>query len=166
MALQLNMGSGQRPFAKPFINIDAQERWKPDLVCDCAKLPYENESCSLIVMHHILEHFGCGEGQGMIAEAHRLLEPGGSLLVFVPDLRALARHWLMGKLSTQIYVTNLYGAYMGDEHDRHKWGFTWDSLLDEMNRFEWQEVKLFDWRQVPGADIARDFWILGMEAVK
>lgn len=166
MGMWLNCGSGQRPFQKPWINIDAQERWTPDLVCDCSKLPYDAGSCSLIVLHHVLEHFGCGEGQGLVAEAYRLLEPGGSLLVFVPDLRALAQKWLMGAISTQIYVTNLYGAYMGDEHDRHKWGFDADTLTDEMTRQPWIEVKRFGWRPIPGADLARDWWVLAMECVK
>lgn len=166
MGLMLNCGSGQRPFQKPWINVDAQARWEPDLVADCAKLPYEDASCELIVLHHVLEHFGCGESAGMQQEAFRLLQPYGSLLVFVPNLRVLAQKWLMGKLGTQVYVTNLYGAYMGDERDRHKWGFTPESLIEELKRLPWQDVRLFDWREIPGADIARDDWIIGVEAVK
>jgi len=27
-------------------------------------------------------------------------------------------------------------------------------------------VKLFDWRPIPGASLANDFWILGMECIK
>lgn len=167
MGLLLNCGSGQRPFAKPWINIDCQERWKPDLVADCAHLPYEDGSCDMIVLHHVLEHFGCGEGFGLIAESFRLLQPGGTLLIFVPDLKALAQHWLLGRLDTQIYVTSLYGAYMGDDSDRHKWGFDWESLRREVERQVWSQVKPFDWRKLPGADIAGpDFWIIGMEAIK
>ena len=89
-----------------------------------------------------------------------------SLLVFVPNLRALAQRWLAGGLTTQIYATNLYGAYMGDEADRHKWGFDEDSLREFLGSMRWAEVKAFDWRPIPGADIARDFWILGAECVK
>ena len=165
--LQLNCGSGQRPFAAPFINIDAQERWQPDLVADCAQLPYADGSCELIVLHHVLEHFGCGEGQGVLKEAWRLLSPGGSLIIAVPDLRALAQAWLMGKLDTQVYATALYGAFMGDEHDRHKWGFTWESLGQELEICgPWQAVRPFNWRPITGADLARDWWVLAMEAIR
>jgi len=164
--LYLNCGSGQRPFSAPWINIDAQAKWKPDVVADCASLPfYADGSCDMIVMHHVLEHFGCGEGQGMLREARRLLRPGGSLIITVPDLRALAQAWLMHKLDTQIYVTNLYGAFMGDDHDRHRWGFTYESLGRELEHCgPWQAVRPFNWRPITGADIARDFWILGIEA--
>ncbi len=169
MKIALNIGSGQRPFTStPEIqwrNIDSQERWNPDLVCDGARIPLPDNYADVVVLHHVLEHFGCGEGWSLIYEAHRLLKPKGSLLVFVPNLRALAQRWLSGGLSTQIYVTNLYGAYMGSEDDRHKWGFDEDSLREFLGQIRW-EVKPFDWRVIPGADIARDFWIIGAECVK
>lgn len=168
MSLRLNCGSGQRPFPKPFINIDAQAKWKPDIVADCSDLSQEIEdgSCELVVLHHVLEHFGCGEGIGMQREAFRVLQPGGSLLVFVPDMRALAQAWLVGKLDTESYMISVYGAYMGDEHDRHKFGFTRETLERELHVCEWREVKMFDWRKIAGADLARDYWILAMECVR
>jgi predicted SAM-dependent methyltransferase len=165
----LNVGSGQRPFTSTpevrWINIDSQERWNPDRVCDGTKVSLPDNYADYVVLHHVLEHFGCGEGWALIYEAHRLLKPGGSLLVFVPNLRALAQRWLAGGLTTQIYVTNLYGAYMGSEDDRHKWGFDEDSLREFLSQLLWK-VKPFDWRPIPGADIAKDFWILGAECVK
>jgi hypothetical protein len=100
-------------------------------------------------------------------EANRVLRVGGSLLVFVPDMRKLAYQWGMGKINDYLYMVNVYGAYMGDEVDRHKWGYTEASLrkLIEANG-EWKSVELFDGRKIDGADIAKDWWILGMEAVK
>lgn len=167
MGLLLNRGSGQRPFAKPWINIDAQEKWQPDLVANGSELPYEASSCDLIVDHHVYEHEGCGGALALQREAFRLLRPGGSLLVFVPDLRALAQRWLMGQMDDETYMINLYGAYMGDEHDRHKFGFTQATLLKELTQAQqWSTVKLFDWRPIPGARLARDWWVLAVEAVK
>jgi SAM-dependent methyltransferase len=166
----LNVGSGQRPFNSTpeveWCNVDSQERWNPDVCCDASRLPFRDNSADYFVLHHVLEHFGCGEGEALINEAHRVLRPGGSLLVFVPDLRALAVRWLEGGLSTQIYVTNLYGAFMGDEADRHRWGFDKSSLRTFLNSFPFDPAKEFDWRKIPGANIARDFWILGAECIK
>lgn len=166
----INCGSGQRPFTSTpeveWCNVDSQAKWNPDLVCDGSRLPLPDESADYFALHHVLEHFGCGEAKSLIDEAYRVLRPGGSLLVFVPDLRALAQRWLQGGLSTQIYATNLYGAYMGDEADRHKWGFDSLTLREFLLTVEWKTVTAFDWRRISGADICRDWWILGAECMK
>jgi len=141
---------------------------QPAVACDGARLPFQDETASIVCLHHVLEHFGCGEGVGLVREGHRVLAQSESLLVFVPDLKALAQRWLEGGISEQIYKTNLYGAYQGAEEDRHRWGFTAASLLHEVSEAApWRQVKLFDWREIEGADIAGpDWWILGVEAVK
>lgn len=172
--LRLNLCSGQRPFGEGWTNVDAQERWKPDVVADCSSMPmFADGSAELIVIHHGLEHFGCGEADAMLKECYRILQPGGSLLVFVPDMLALACAMQEGTITDQIYFTNVYGAYMGDEADRHKWGFTRSSLAATLKRHGFLPKSLGwrDWGQridhlLRNADVARDWWILGMEGIK
>jgi predicted SAM-dependent methyltransferase len=114
-----------------------------------------------------LEHSGLGEADGVVREMWRVLKPGGSLLVFVPDLRELAMAWLTEKLDTITYAISLYGAYMGHDEDRHKFGYDRELLTGCLSRCcEWKEVKPFDWRTIPGADCARDYWVLAIECVK
>lgn len=167
----LNCGSGQRPFERKegWVNIDINPRWNPDVLGHWNNLtPFEDGSVDYVVSHHSLEHVGCGEGNGFICEAWRVLKPGGSLLVFVPDMKKLAEMWLRGELTEQLYMTNVYGAYMGDEADRHAWGFSGDGILDYLRATaNWSTVRPFDWRTIPGADIARDDrWIASGEAIK
>jgi len=171
----INCGSGQRPFHSTpevhWLNVDSVEKWKPGLLCDGAHLPHCDNIVDYFVLHHVLEHFGCGEAAGLIKEAHRVLKPGGSLIVCVPDMAALNHGWFTGKIDTQIYMTNVYGAYMGHEEDRHKWGYSGGSLLKFIvtclpREGTFTEVIPFDFRPIPGADIARDWWILGIEARK
>lgn len=171
--IRLNLGSGQRPFAAPWINVDAQARFSPDMQFDLREpWPFESDSASHVVFHHCWEHESDSVRSHFRAEAFRVLYPGGSLIICVPDMRAIAQAWLMGKewMDTQNYMINVYGAYMGDEHDRHRWGFDYNSLADELALSEplrWSNVKKFDWRKIEGADIARDDrWILAVEAVR
>ena len=175
----LNVGSGQRRFTSTpeieWCNVDKISRpgHEPDWIEDGAHLPCKDESVDYFVLHHCCEHFQCGEAIGLIQEAHRVLKEGGSLLIFVPNMRALARGWLAGRISTQIYLTNVYGAYMGSPEDTHKWGFDTDSLVAFVNgAAKWKLFIMVDERNtpvnwgIPGADIAQDWWILGMEAKK
>jgi len=169
----LNIGSGQRRFDRQFgwINVDCVSRpgQIPDLLCDVGteQLPYPDESMNYVVLHHVYEHFGLGEGHALIREIHRVLLPGGSLIVTVPDMEALAKRWLDAKLEDFQYFVNVYGAYQGEPGDRHKWGYSPMSLMQDLNRAaQWRAVGGFDFRVIPGADIARDWWILGLECFK
>ena len=88
-------------------------------------------------------------------------------MVFVPDMRALAARWLTGQMDTQLYFTNTYGAYMGHPEDKHAWGYDYRHLWMFLSEVApWRQVIPFDWRSIEGADIARDWWILGMECIK
>lgn len=171
--LRLNIGSGQRRFDGRWTNCDLlydRKGNEPDVACDGAQLPFPDSSAEYVVLHHVLEHFGCGEGDALIRESRRVLADGGSLLVFVPDMKALAHAWLESKpirMDAQLYMTNVYGAYQGNEADRHKWGYDMVSLQTMLWRNgPWRRVCPFDWRAIEDADIAHDWWILGMEAVK
>ena len=167
VVLKLNLGSGQRKFDPPWINVDCQARWSPDLLCDITKLPYEDGTVDTICAHHVLEHLGLDDGAIALREWLRVLKPGGSLLVFVPDMAALAKKWLAGEIDDYIYAVNLYGAYMGDPADRHKWGWCYRSLREMLIDAGFRKVvRVFAWRDIPGTDLAKDWWILGCEAAK
>lgn len=167
---KLNCGSGQRPFdpAYGWINLDISDKHNPDVIADWNNLSmFTDESMSIVVSHHSIEHAGCNEAAGFVREAHRILKPGGSLLVFVPDLRALAQRWLTGQLDTQIYLTNIYGPFDGTEASRHRWGFDNTHMKQFLaGNAPWRSVQLFDWREISGGDFARDWHVLATEAVK
>lgn len=171
--LKINLGSGQRAFKPPWINVDVQPKWCPDVIADGANLKgcFEDDSAEVIVLHHVLEHFGCGEADAMLKECYRILRPGGSLIVTVPDMAELSAAFTdrlhpKYKMDTQLFMTNVYGAYLGDDADRHAWGFDEESLHKTLQAAApWKEVKAFDWREIQGASIAKDWWILGVEVV-
>lgn len=176
MPLKLNLGSGQRPFKSPWVNVDCQEKWQLDGImpggffvkADIRSMPmFSDNSAEIIVLWHVIEHFGCGEADSIIKECYRILQPGGRLIVATPDLEMLAVAWLDSKITEQIYVTNLYGAYMGDEADRHKWGFSQGRLLDYIGQFgAWSSIGKWEGPAPEGTDISRDFWMATVEAIR
>lgn len=170
----LNVGSGQRRFNHDlgWINCDHVSRppdQVPDVVVDGTLLveKFGKETQDMVVLHHVIEHFGCGEADEVLNQCFQVLKRGGSLLVFVPHLRRLAGRWLSGELDDFSFFVNVYGAYQGLEGDRHKWGYDATTLYKYLSTIPGTgQIKLFDWREIPGADIAKDWWILGMEVVK
>lgn len=168
MELLLNVGSGQRPFPKPWVNVDCQAKWSPDVVCDCRSMPmFKNGSADVIVLHQVLEHFECSQGTAVLRECHRILGKAGSLIVSVPDIEKLAKMLLRREMTHETYAINTYGAYMGDEADFHRFGYTVMTLMKTVYNAGFQDVRTFDYRSLSGADIARDDrWILCLEAIK
>jgi hypothetical protein len=170
--LGYNLGSGQRPFKSTeqveWVNVDSQSKYEPDVLIDLRTLRVDQiPSADYVVLHHVLEHFGCNEADWLIDLCRNLLKPGGSVIITVPDMPKLVRMWLDGEIDDQLFMTNVYGAYMGDEADRHRWGFTHISLRQLLLPHGFRSVKRFDFRDIPGADIAKDDrWILGIEAIK
>jgi SAM-dependent methyltransferase len=80
---RLNLGCGE--FKKAgYVNVDANALIHPDVVHDlnCFPYPFSSEQFNLIEADHVLEHLD----QPLLAmkELHRLLEPGGKLVVRVP----------------------------------------------------------------------------------
>jgi SAM-dependent methyltransferase len=55
-----------------------------DIVCDAADMPVDSESFDLVLCTQVLEH--CENPQGIMDKCHRVLRPGGSLIVTVPSI--------------------------------------------------------------------------------
>ena len=167
----LNLGSGQRPFRSTdeveWTNVDAQERWSPDIVARGGEMPMiESGSVDFVVLHQVYEHIPLGE-HAVLRECFRVLKPWGSLILTTPDLRALVDAWREGKIDDYIFCVNLYGAWMGDPADLHRWLYTPRTLTKAVQEScLWRVIVPFDWRVISGADIAKDWWIQGLEAIK
>lgn len=165
----LNVGSGQARFEGPeWLNVDCVSRQGqvPDVIDDARALQtFPDASVDLIVLQHCLEHFVLPDAVKVISACGRVLCPGGALVVTLPDMRALAQAWLMGKIDDYLFFVNAMGAYQGEDGDCHRWHYTERSFKELLQG--WQ-VKAFDWRPlgVSRVKLASDWWIQGWEATK
>jgi predicted SAM-dependent methyltransferase len=57
-------------------------------------LPFADGSCDAVYHSHVLEHLPPDEAQQLLAECFRVLKPGGTLRIVVPDLEGIARQYL------------------------------------------------------------------------
>ena len=128
MALKLNLGSGDRPLPG-FVNVDVlPDARGVDVVADISEhLPFEDCSASVVYATHLLEHFPHARTVDILREWRRVLEPGGQLLVAVPDLLVVAKilvsrpGWFMPPHNPWLGV--IFGGQK-DDWDFHKAGFT------------------------------------------
>jgi predicted SAM-dependent methyltransferase len=88
--LRLDLGSGASPIPS-WINVDLVGH-KPDLAWDLSMpLPLADGSVEAIFSEHLLEHLPLATALDLIRECYRLLAPGGTLRVGVPDAGAYLR---------------------------------------------------------------------------
>lgn len=168
----LNLASGQKPFKSTgdfeWVNVDVQSvppDRVPDLQCDIRNLPYQDGQVDLVVLQHGVEHFVLTEGLRVLHEAHRVLKHGGHIIITWPDLKALAQRWLQGTLSDYLFLVNIYGAWISNDADCHKWGYTRETMRQTLTDVGFHAMD-FDGRPIPGAVISKDFWIQGAEGIK
>lgn len=102
---RLNIGAGNVPL-QGWYNIDKYyypgspetltdqrevEKWKDTedsrwIYGDAIDLPFSDEAFDEVMMVHVLEHLDMGQGSLAIMQAYRVLKPGGTLEIELPDL--------------------------------------------------------------------------------
>ena len=80
----LNAGCGPN-VRTDFVNLDYQ--WRPGVLCWdlTTTLPFPSDSLAGIYTEHCLEHITMAQCRKALAEFKRVLKPGGTLRVVVPD---------------------------------------------------------------------------------
>lgn len=132
--MKLNVGCGGRRI-EGYRGVDVvAERSAAEIIAPANAIPLPDASVDEIMAIHLIEHVHVWEAPDLLREWHRLLKPGGLLVLELPDLMKFCRnivegYTLAGKHPDQ---AGLWGAY-GDPRFRdpfmsHKWGYTFKSL--------------------------------------
>lgn len=97
----INIGAGAVRPGPPFINVDSlcqllppgtPEREALNLEMNYAEadlrnpLPFTSDYADGLMLSHVLEHFCAINGTNLLRECHRVLKPGGVVMVSVPDV--------------------------------------------------------------------------------
>lgn len=93
--MKVNLGSG--PFHRPgYLNCDEDPEANPQVRLRLPDLPFADESASEIHLSHVLEHLDKWDGLALLKECLRILKPGGTIDIFVPDTLAVSRIYVLG----------------------------------------------------------------------
>ena len=138
------------------LRLDIDPGVSPDIVASITEMPMvAAASVDAVWSAHTLEHLASHEVPVALAEVHRVLTPGGFVLVTMPDLQQVAELVAAGKLEDAAYVSAmgpiaaldmLYGfrpalaagnAFMG-----HRTGFTAGTLAVHLQNAGFQTVRV------------------------
>ncbi len=133
--VKLNLGAGDDR-RDGYVSVDLRPE-VADVVCDVRKLEHWGDGeVDEILALDILEHFPGDQTNQILGEWVRVLRPGGTLTVRVPNLYRLAQTLVsrtdIGRGdAVQVLITNIYGGHRygpDGSLDTHHWGFVPASL--------------------------------------
>lgn len=111
---------------------------------------FEDESVALIYASHCLEYFDRQEVTSVLREWRRVLCPGGTLRLAVPDFSALIQvYQKTGRLSA--VLGPLYGRWCIPGQRQvvyHKTIYDFDSLREVLEDCGFSQFRIWDWRKV------------------
>ena len=123
--MKLNLGAGNREI-EGFLSVDFRKLNTTDIVEDISTLKsIEDESCSTVIAHHVIEHFPHHEVPYVLYNWWRILKPDGELLLETPNLLWIIKQFNeeysgSGDINNRRKIINfLYGGqeYKGNYHN-------------------------------------------------
>lgn len=129
--VKLNIGSGKKRLPG-FTNVDAVARDGVDIVATADSIPLPDASVEEILACHIIEHALPWDVPPILAEWHRLLAPGGLLVMEQPDLIKCCQNLIDGVQGRHPDQMGLWGIFgddrLKDPYMLHRFGYTFASL--------------------------------------
>jgi predicted SAM-dependent methyltransferase len=121
---RVNLGCGAR-FDPSWVNIDIVSTGESVIAHDLSRgIPLPDESAEIVYHSHVLEHIPREEAGEFLSECFRVLQPGGTIRVAVPDLETICR----------IYLEKLELASAGDKAAAHDYDWIMLELFDQAVR--------------------------------
>lgn len=155
----LHLGCGGRR-AEGFCNVDITPQESVDIVDSVVTLEkFPDDYASSIYACHVLEHFSHTEAVEVLSTWLRVLQPGGTIRISVPDIDKIVKIYVKNwdhfqKDGHSPWVGLLYGGQT-DQYDFHKtgWNFCWLSHI-------MRNIGFVDMAEYPHEPhfIAEDFW--------
>lgn len=155
------------------IRLDIDPGVQPDIVSDIMEMkPVATGSMDGLYSSHNIEHVFPHQVQTVLGEFHRVLKPGGLVVITCPDVQSVAFHIAQGKLESKLYDSPagpispqdiLYGhiasLQRGKIYMAHKCAFTAESLGRRMQAAGFRSVLV-------ERDDAHNLWARGFKVAK
>jgi predicted SAM-dependent methyltransferase len=133
--LCVNFGCGPNTL-RGWVNLDVARGDDIDIIWDLRRgLPFPDESCTALFGEHVIEHVPKEDGEKLLRECYRVLQPGGVLRLSTPDAERFIRSYagdgefLRHPAFPDTFETPLDRInQMMREYEQHLWAYDADSL--------------------------------------
>jgi predicted SAM-dependent methyltransferase len=149
--MKLHLGCGKR-FIPGFVHIDAVAFKHVDYVMPIDELKnIQTNSCDLIYACHVVEHFQRNQIELVLKEWHRVLKPGATIRISVPDFRALSEIYLETE-NIDLVLGPICGR-QDHQFNIHYNCFDFSSMKRLLTVCGFISIHLYDWRDTEHANI-------------
>ena len=154
--MKLHLGCGKR-FFKGYVHVDIQDYDHVDYKTNVDNLSiFEDDTASLIYASHVLEYFDFFEAKRVLKEWRRVLKPGGTLRISVPDFDSLLKVYSMTNRNIEKIIGPLFGRISSekvfDQYIYHKTVYNFSKIKDLLSQSGFINVRKYDWRQTETKD--------------
>jgi predicted SAM-dependent methyltransferase len=151
--MKLHLGCNRR-YIPGFIHIDMAHYPHVDHNTAVEWLPmFEDNAIELIYASHVLEYFDRQEAVQVLHEWHRVLMPGGTLRLAVPDLEVLVTLYNTTH-NLDLLLGPLYGRMISAYVPiYHRTGYDFQSLRLVLEDAGFCSVHRYDWRETEHAEV-------------
>ena len=148
---RLHLGCGKRDFGPGWTNVDLAGFPHVHYVHDIASLRmFDDRSFDLVYSSHALAYFDRVEAASVLTEWKRVLVPGGTLRVAVPDFEALVKAYPTYGLGG--IIGPLFGRWQaGDTIIHEKTTYDYEALKALLEAVGFTGVRRYDWRDTEHA---------------
>jgi|SRR6185295_3543876 len=149
--MRLNVGSG-RHVLDDWTNVDVVRSPKasrdPDIFANALEIPLPDNCADELMAIHLFEHFYRWDAPKALTEWHRLLKPGGKLILEMPDVKKCAKNLIRlidGDDIKSVDSLAMHGLYgdpgTEDPWMSHKWGWTPKTLRPMLKKAGFTDMR-------------------------
>lgn len=135
--MKLNIGAGGKRL-EGYTGVDAVERPGADIIARADKIPLPDACAEEVLAVHLVEHLLPWELGQTLKEWHRLLAPGGLLVLEMPDLVKCCQNIVDGRMKGGKHPDQLgmWGLFGDDRYEDpymlHRWGYSFKTLAPKV----------------------------------
>ena len=116
--MKLEIGSGEYPEPGYDVHADVLALAGIDVVCHMDRLPFADRAFDALRANHVLEHQSWELVEQTLREWARVMAPGATLDIGVPDARCRAGLWVSGQIGAREANYWIMGGH--SDRDAHK----------------------------------------------